>query len=102
MIQRPTRSTLFPYTKLFRSGSIMIEKHDDRIAQFVRECRAELRGEIRVDRVTLALYATDASNYQVEPLAGIMPHSEENTSELQPSLYAHMRFSFYKKQYMLR
>src|SRR2546430_12809849 len=54
MIRRPPRSTLFPYTTLFRSG------RDDRT---VRE--SELVG------------------YDMRPTVGFMSRSEEHTSELQ-------------------
>src|SRR3712207_9574704 len=39
MIRRPPRSTLFPYTTLFRSGDVasMLDKHE----QFARDARAQ-------------------------------------------------------------
>jgi FAD/FMN-containing dehydrogenase/Fe-S oxidoreductase len=49
-----------------------IVEHDT-LQAFANECRRELRGELRRDRVTRALYATDASNYQVTPLAVVLP-----------------------------
>ncbi|HUU33118.1 MAG TPA: FAD-linked oxidase C-terminal domain-containing protein [Vicinamibacterales bacterium] len=43
-----------------------------------RELRAALTGEVRVDRVTRALYATDASVYQIEPLGVVLPRSRDD------------------------
>src|SRR2546427_7170369 len=60
MIRRPPRSTLFPYTTLFRSGS-------------VREIMAHLRPEV-LDRLGLAA----AIGWQAGEF-----RSEEHTSELQ-------------------
>ena len=43
-----------------------------------RELRAALAGEVRTDRATRALYATDASVYQIEPLGVVMPRSRDD------------------------
>jgi FAD/FMN-containing dehydrogenase/Fe-S oxidoreductase len=48
----------------------------EQIDSFARACAAELRGELRTDRMTRALYATDASNYQIEPLAVVTPRDQ--------------------------
>ena len=50
----------------------------DRIADFVQACAAEVRGDVRDDMMTRTLYATDASNYQIEPLAVITPHDQND------------------------
>ncbi len=44
------------------------------IAEFVRRGRASLKGEVRADAITRALYATDASSYQITPLAVVTPY----------------------------
>src|SRR6478736_8750162 len=41
------------------------------------ELEAVIDGEVRFDRVTRALYSTDASVYQIEPLGVVIPKSSE-------------------------
>lgn len=43
-----------------------------------RELRAIVKGEVRFDRGTKALYATDASNYRQVPIGVVLPSSEED------------------------
>src|SRR5437773_5255260 len=61
MLRPPPRSTLFPYTTLFRSGA-----------------REELAGAVELPRREQLLRADDA-----ELGAELRPRSEEHTSELQ-------------------
>src|SRR2546427_11711388 len=67
MIRRPPRSTLFPYTTLFRSRQIA-EQRAAAAAEFARACTAlsekRQRGAARLDRA-------------------VNERSEEHTSELQ-------------------
>src|SRR5687768_17902548 len=70
MIRRPPRSTLFPYTTLFRSGGIVIE---DTGAPLTGECEPSGTG-----RLTL--------------------RSEEHTSELQSRLHLVCRLLLEKKK----
>ncbi len=44
----------------------------------VEELRRLIEGEVRFDRMTRALYSTDASIYQVEPIGVVLPRSEED------------------------
>ncbi|MDP2321395.1 MAG: FAD-linked oxidase C-terminal domain-containing protein [Acidobacteriota bacterium] len=44
---------------------------------FQRELEAVIDGEVRFDRVSRALYSTDASVYQIEPLGVVVPRSAE-------------------------
>ncbi|HEV3120726.1 MAG TPA: FAD-binding oxidoreductase, partial [Isosphaeraceae bacterium] len=44
------------------------------------ELRRSLRGEVRFDRITRALYATDASVYQIVPLGVVLPESEADVA----------------------
>lgn len=44
----------------------------------VRRLRRALEGEIHLDRFTRGRYASDASIYQIEPLAVVIPRSEED------------------------
>src|SRR2546423_9533271 len=70
MIRRPPRSTLFPYTTLFRSGNFPIVKNQFRIGVQLRE--------------------------QLGGAAG--PRSEEHTSELQSLAYLVCRLLLEKKK----
>src|SRR3712207_8842376 len=60
MIRRPPRSTLFPYTTLFRSGDGQdraeahegrAEREEERLAEAVDEAAHRDRGEHRQDRI---------------------------------------------------
>src|SRR3712207_7881543 len=92
MIRRPPRSTLFPYTTLFRShptaGRIEGERHarGDRGRRALRE-RQGARGEV-----------------QRRPRRGRRPgrRSEEHTSELQSRQYLVCRLLLEKKKYELQ
>src|SRR3712207_8935946 len=61
MIRRPPRSTLFPYTTLFRSG---LEGHDERLVGEGRRHRSEPRHRGR--QLDHALGVADAHD-QLEP-----------------------------------
>src|SRR5258706_769722 len=73
MIRRPPRSTLFPYTTLFRSRSLGVEKL--------------IGGEFEAELVAWASgsdgRAQETSVTSMERLAFRIPRSEEHTSELQ-------------------
>src|SRR3712207_6977844 len=84
MIRRPPRSTLFPYTTLFRSGRGV-----------VRGGWWRLRGRrppARARRVGLR-----AHQHRRRRLAGV-PRSEEHTSELQSRQYLVCRLLLEKKK----
>src|SRR5688572_31758987 len=69
MIRRPPRSTLFPYTTLFRSGLIKVEGHTDDVG------KDEKNMSLSQDR------AESVRNYLIGK--GVPARSEEHTSELQ-------------------
>jgi FAD/FMN-containing dehydrogenase/Fe-S oxidoreductase len=48
------------------------------VAALERALRASIAGEVRFDRVSRALYSTDASVYQIEPLGVVVPRSRED------------------------
>jgi FAD/FMN-containing dehydrogenase/Fe-S oxidoreductase len=47
------------------------------MAALQRELEAAVDGEVRFDRVSRALYSTDASVYQIEPLGVVIPRTAE-------------------------
>src|SRR5689334_24689873 len=83
MIRRPPRSTLFPYTTLFRSGQAF---EVDRIVY----CAARFRGRARVT----ADKSPSSSGWRAGPRFG---RSEEHTSELQSQFHLVCRLLLEKK-----
>src|SRR3712207_9097804 len=90
MIRRPPRSTLFPYTTLFRSGE----------ATGIVEVRATDRAGL-LYRLTAALAAEglDVTSARIETLGA---RSEEHTSELQSRQYLVCRLLLEKKKHHTR
>ncbi|MBI1896934.1 MAG: FAD-binding oxidoreductase, partial [Acidobacteria bacterium] len=43
-----------------------------------RDLEAQIEGEVRFDKVSRALYSTDASVYQIEPLGVVVPRTRED------------------------
>src|SRR3712207_9051951 len=82
MIRRPPRSTLFPYTTLFRS--------------FVRLGRRSVCGGLLQEALLGSRDARYRAVHQHHPL-----RSEEHTSELQSRQYIVCRLLLEKKQYSL-
>src|SRR2546426_7908014 len=79
MIRRPPRSTLFPYTTLFRSSHIMTQLFDRRYAdRNPYYTMPSPTAEIAVDGPKAALYRISPE----EPWRDVT-RSEEHTSELQ-------------------
>src|SRR3712207_8748515 len=83
MMRRPPRSTLFPYTSLFRSRT-------------ADELSAVIAGN------PLDMVATDPAKYLVTffprpPARDVVDRSEEHTSELQSSQYLVCRLLLEKK-----
>src|SRR2546426_3823381 len=85
MIRRPPRSTLFPYTTLFRSREVLIGF--DLLLAVV---------------VGLVLYAASARDPQAPPdfFDGLQLRSEEHTSELQSPCNLVCRLLLEKKKTM--
>src|SRR2546422_2099470 len=85
MIRRPPRSTLFPYTTLFRSCGFPLAVHD---ADFERRSQDRRRNRPDSKRLARAGPGNDP-----EP-----PRSEEHTSELQSRLHLVCRLLLEKKK----
>src|SRR2546429_1951094 len=94
MIRRPPRSTLFPYTTLFRSRAKR-QRAKQRVLQAVRE--KQLRG--REDAITRA-DADLAQGLAKRKKSPVRMHdrSEEHTSELQSRLHLVCRLLLEKKK----
>src|SRR3712207_6899907 len=88
MIRRPPRSTLFPYTTLFRSRGDAAE-----LQRRAQEGAAE-RLAVRVEVVVAAVLAEEVGFLEA-------PRSEEHTSELQSRQYLVCRLLLEKKNYLL-
>src|SRR2546426_6023828 len=74
MIRRPPRSTLFPYTTLFRSARLRSRRHRPDLD----EAEAQLRQRVDVLRVLVE------AGCQADRIRKLQPErSEEHTSELQ-------------------
>src|SRR3712207_7163270 len=95
MIRRPPRSTLFPYTTLFRSV-------DGRRGREVLQCglrQAAVAGLAQPEHAhALRHRALDAPPRGVEPAVRIR-RSEEHTSELQSRQYLVCRLLLEKKKH---
>src|SRR3712207_8748858 len=87
MIRRPPRSTLFPYTTLFRSGA---DAADDQAVPVRLQRRRRRAGQRGADR-----RAARAGG------AGRGDRSEEHTSELQSRQYLVCRLLLEKKKFRL-
>src|SRR3712207_7494854 len=83
MIRRPPRSTLFPYTTLFRSL----------VSQIKKQVKAEQGCENRQGQP-----ARDQSQRKPEHLEPVFLRSEEHTSELQSRQYLVCRLLLEKKK----
>src|SRR3712207_8221979 len=93
MIRRPPRSTLFPYTTLFRSLSIRA------IARRTGLSRNTIRKYLRSDAVQPVFRTPDRPS-KLDPFAERLAawRSEEHTSELQSRQYLVCRLLLEKKK----
>src|SRR2546425_8078686 len=83
MIRRPPRSTLFPYTTLFRSGSQWIDQN-------------LFNGEFYIQKIQPVAKENIAKGLQAG--MGTVDRSEEHTSELQSLAYLVCRLLLEKKK----
>src|SRR2546429_4339563 len=94
MIRRPPRSTLFPYTTLFRSELMCLDTIDD--PRFVHELMRFTTEYAK--RVGDAVLETRIGLSYSDPTAS---RSEEHTSELQSRLHLVCRLLLEKKKHIL-
>src|SRR2546422_7191359 len=89
MIRRPPRSTLFPYTTLFRSPRLIrLTKISLALPETARQCH-EQHAAFLVRKRTFAYYLSDHHRDD---------RSEEHTSELQSRLHLVCRLLLEKKK----
>src|SRR2546422_5540968 len=88
MIRRPPRSTLFPYTTLFRSPLLALMRPGERTLLVAEQLRLDQRVRDRA--------AVDGDERLVA--AGDPSRSEEHTSELQSRLHLVCRLLLEKKK----
>src|SRR3989449_5664850 len=96
MIRRPPRSTLFPYTTLFRSGRAGADRLDH-VAQAFLDALGDLDLALareQLDRAHLA----HVHAHRVGGAAELGIRSEEHTSELQSRLHLVCRLLLEKKK----
>src|SRR3989449_5468515 len=102
MIRRPPRSTLFPYTTLFRSqravgGGRCEPVGQDRVEQLQR-CRRLLQpGQLGLEGSALLGSGVEVEAHQSPPSQRAR-RSEEHTSELQSRLHLVCRLLLEKKK----
>src|SRR3712207_7177579 len=97
MIRRPPRSTLFPYTTLFRSLGPALRRRGDLVGGLVRRVGTPaLRGELGGRE----LGGSELAGHLVALLGklGAAERSEEHTSELQSRQYLVCRLLLEKKK----
>src|SRR2546422_1749138 len=91
MIRRPPRSTLFPYTTLFRSNSNIAEAAGSAQEQW-------LRADLATHPVRCTLAYFHHPLFSSGTLEDISVRSEEHTSELQSRLHLVCRLLLEKKK----
>src|SRR3712207_6916618 len=101
MIRRPPRSTLFPYTTLFRSGLRRPVALERRLAEHARDALREGGRERRRARHPQP-HGPEVGVAQAAPAQEALVHrgnrSEEHTSELQSRQYLVCRLLLEKKK----
>src|SRR3712207_7537698 len=98
MIRRPPRSTLFPYTTLFRSGSVYVNFHlDDDFIEVESQVETVDRTGVEMEAMTACAIAA-LTIYDMCKSTDRTMRSEEHTSELQSRQYLVCRLLLEKKK----
>src|SRR3712207_8644975 len=95
MIRRPPRSTLFPYTTLFRSERVLQERL---VRGAVAQPEVEQPGADRGAHGAARVGRPGQRHRQVVVADGVVVRSEEHTSELQSRQYLVCRLLLEKKK----
>src|SRR5260370_14924029 len=93
MIRRPPRSTLFPYTTLFRSPHFFARRGEP-VAQ--QAPAADSAGQLWNPRALLRPVRRESADHN-QPTHAVQDRSEEHTSELQSHLNLVCRLLLEKK-----
>src|SRR5690554_7054726 len=97
MIRRPPRSTLFPYTTLFRSPN-RVDTWMSRIESFSDEGDTEADYQIEKAKIAIATGGIQG----VGPGKSVQKRSEEHTSELQSRPHLVCRLLLEKKKKIIK
>src|SRR3712207_7490868 len=97
MIRRPPRSTLFPYTTLFRSAEVIRYHRLPALGVWI-----EHQPPITTDGSTETFDLVAFSSYEVRERGPYLGRSEEHTSELQSRQYLVCRLLLEKKRNPVR
>src|SRR3712207_7238401 len=100
MIRRPPRSTLFPYTTLFRSHARTVARPRPASQKVVPWSRAQVNA-MRLalpDRYKIVIPLGAGCGLRQGEFFGLAPRSEEHTSELQSRQYLVCRLLLEKKK----
>src|SRR3712207_7197785 len=95
MIRRPPRSTLFPYTTLFRSARVELGGDQEFIDQMFSDLGLAILAAVVLVYLVLVVFFGSTS----QPLT---IRSEEHTSELQSRQYLVCRLLLEKKKQILK
>src|SRR3712207_8653318 len=96
MIRRPPRSTLFPYTTLFRSRCRRGVQADDHDVDVARQVVDHVPGHAQGGRALVQSPEEEAELHDRPDR--VQPRSEEHTSELQSRQYLVCRLLLEKKK----
>src|SRR3712207_8131526 len=100
MIRRPPRSTLFPYTTLFRSDGteVLVELEGPSLVWAVNDVEQADADEAGQPYFLYYEEGTVLLRLEVDPATGESLRSEEHTSELQSRQYLVCRLLLEKKK----
>src|SRR5687768_18005375 len=98
MIRRPPRSTLFPYTTLFRSKKVIDAAHKAGAVVLIDGAQSAVHLDIDVQEMDCDFFAFSAHKLYGPTGVGILYRSEEHTSELQSRLHLVCRLLLEKKK----
>src|SRR3712207_7809373 len=90
MIRRPPRSTLFPYTTIFRSGASVSRDRTRYVT--------DMPSEAFLDCVIVRSVGVRRARVLIAPAGARAGHREEHTSELQSRQYLVCRLLLEKKK----
>src|SRR5437764_3023576 len=98
MIRRPPRTTLFPYTTLFRSVFLFLSRHDGNLNLSVK-LPVSSAAALALPFAEPTGYGLGKHGWVTSKFAPGNARSEEHTSELQSPMYLVCRLLLEKKKY---